>query len=450
MKMNITAALSCLLLFSCGKPTKSIPETPVPQIFTTSLSATPLFLYKQVPTCKNKTKWDVNDLGLNLFLEGQTEISSRNFEGYLNENLVRNSDLKVIEASHYNEDSEYIFDNKNFQFLVHSRPRAVDLCPDTLEYRRETVESAALNASYFINQANENYIKATGAHLDPIVLKISPVIRQTIVTGTIRQTLYLTDNAYYQPELKTITFLPHSLEAKMAGYSNYWEIPMVAAHEYGHHIFNSVFGMIFPAGALGIDLCFGNHAASNIVNETSTARKVGIYDVVLAFNEGFADLVAFYTLDEADRGVKRVKCMEFSRDVSQEAFLNGTPKVINWRALNSFFATEIDSQGKTCEDVDYQDVHVIGAIFAHNADRFLSVLTPSNTQKLQVLHEWLQVLKARHAKLSSLSPEVYFEEVFEIFLRLSLKKFGKEFDRSSCNEVKRFYPELLGRFGECS
>lgn len=450
MTRFLPVAVLCLLLSGCGETRRRSPP-PVTQVYHTSLSTTPLFLFKEIQDCRDKREWESSEFGLYLFLSGERKIQIRNFEGLLRENLVRNEDLEVVSASLYGEAIEYLFDNRDFRIKQEAASKDVDLCPGTYEYGINTVEGAALNATFFINKTHEKFTAATDLIIPPVTLKIAPKIAQTYITGKNKQTLYLTDNAYYQPDNSTVTFLPHSLEAKLAGlHINFWEIPMVPSHEYGHHIFHTLFAYTSANNMNRIDLCFDNRTKSGLSAIKGSERIIAIEDVLHAFNEGFADLIAYYTLDSSEMDLRGIKCMQGSRDVGSSNFFDGTPKIFTRTALNIFFSEQTRQESKSCEQVDYQDIHAIGAIFAHNADRFLSSMTDSSELKLQVLQEWVSSIRIQHPKNSSLTPEQYFEDVFQIFLRLSLKKFDRKFDRSSCDEVNKFYPGLMRRLVECS
>lgn len=412
-------------------------------IYNTSLSLTPVEIDKEATDCSNSGSWKSFDFALHLFLSGKNAVEWKDLNGLIiqNQNTVRDTE--------WSESIEYVFHRNNLTIKQLRKPKDVNLCPDQLVYSKNTIESAALNASYYIKKTERAFSEATQVALRPVTVKIAPKISQTFISGVTSQTYYLTDNAFYQPENKTITFLPHSYEARSAGFKqSYWEIPIVPSHEYGHHIFNSLFPY-FSLKRRNIELCYDNRASMEVSGYGVQPRKVTVEEVVHAFNEGFSDLIAFYSLEDSELDLKSVKCLELSRDVSSGIFYNGKSKIMSEDALKTFFADVKMNIGISCEQVDYQDVHTIGAIFAHNADRFLSRFTDSNELKLKVLHSWVVTLKNKHNQLSSLSPERYFEEVFQLFLRLSLEKFDRKFDRSSCNEVNRFYPNLVNRLVEC-
>lgn len=432
-----------LVLSGCGKSKKS--NRAVTPIWNSSYSTLPLMLEKQVLNCTSKRDFDARMLGLYLFTEGRLNYASRDFTGLIDERRV--ADKKAVAVSVYGEVVEYVYQGSSFNVQQHAQSKEIDLCADVIEYDRNTVEGAALNATYYINRAHRIFTESTGSYVPPVKLNISPEVRQTFVNGANRDTFYLTDNALYLMENKSIVFLPHSLEAKSAGfYMNFWEIPMVPAHEYGHHIFASLMDFSFILRG-GQSVCFNFREDAP---HSQAPRKIKNLDVLHAFNEGFADLVAHYTLPEEDRGFKGVKCMEVTRDVSQPNLMSGTPKTFSPEALRSFFSSTNEDAGNTCEQSNFQDVHVIGAIFAYNADRFMSQYTDSTAIKLQILKSWVESLRRHHWRLSSLGSRRYFEEVFELFLRLSLEKFDRKFDRSSCEEVNKIYPGFVENLPECS
>src|SRR5690606_16704633 len=103
------------------------------------------------------------------------------------------------------------------------------------------------------------------------------------------------------------------------------------------------------------------------------------------------------------------KCLEITRDVNSPFLFNGIPKKFNNELLSSFFSRdEIKPTG--CENPNYQDIHVLGAVFAHNADIFLSLFTQSKEEKYQAVIEWIKYLNDSKAELSMLQPKQYLEE----------------------------------------
>ena len=272
-------------------------------------------------------------------------------------------DGKVISKTVYGEESEIFMADSGLRIRTKVQPRDLQICPDETNYEKDTIESAALNSTYFIQKTNEKIRSIfPDLKISPITLSIAPlVIRSSITTDwsgeTTKESMYITDNALYTPGAATITFLPHSKSVKERGFKmNFWEVPMVASHEYGHHIFESIYsGQSSPMG------CFGETHKPR-TGRKSFDRTVKHEDIMVSYNEGFADLVAFYTLEGKERDVQDVKCLEVSRDVESPVFYNGKPKIFNEEAMRTFFSPYVDYTNGTCEDHSYQDVHVIGAI----------------------------------------------------------------------------------------
>ncbi len=212
---------------------------------------------------------------------------------------------------------------------------------------------------------------------------------------------------------------------------------MVPSHEYGHHIFNTLFGytnLQYQADFLG----------------TSSDRKITNKEVLHALNEGFSDLMAYYSLDRDESDLSGVPCLEFSRDVAHGIFSNGSPKIFTQKAINTFFFTKKVRKKNNCGEINFQDIHIFGAIFAYNADKFLTLFTTSPQKKVQILTTWVLLMKKYYPEWSKLPPKKYFDRVFEIFLRITLLNFDRTFDRSICDEIEHIYPIFYRNFGECS
>lgn len=437
-----------LLAAACGKP--GTHQTPEEKIVQTTYANTPLPLKKQNVKCRSRMFNKSNAFfGLHLFMEAKSVVEAKDLFSFLRGTSLR--DGKVISQSEYGEEAEIIFSSEGMQAKIFTKAKDITLCPEETNYKKDTVESAAMNATYFINKTNRKVSDLfPEIKMAPISLSIGPLILRSMVTrnwdGELeKQSMYMTDNAFYSPASASITFLPHSKLVKESGFkANFWEVPMVASHEYGHHVFQSIF-----KGAMSPLECFGSTVKKKSFNKgLNLNRSVKQEDVMTAYNEGFADLIAHYTLDPKERDVHDVKCLEISRDVASPVFYNGKPKIFDEEALRLFFASYNDYTNGTCEDHSYQDVHVIGAIFAHTADKFLGNFTNDNDEKLVAIVEWVKYLKAEKKKYLLATPQNFMKQTMTEFVKMSLTNFGKTLDAGNCKLVKEIYPQL--EIDECS
>jgi hypothetical protein len=432
MKMLILITLSALLIGGCGVKEHQLPQRSSEINARGNLTKTPLTLNKNKLECKENINLDASEIKLFLYQSGESNLFIKDLSS---ENIPTS---KVISSISYDEEVEFLISDKKIDENLIKTPKELKLCLNIDAIKKNSVESAALNISYFIQKTYEKFRNSTHIHLPPIKLRISPKIKQTFVTSSGRDSYYLTDNAFYYPDSQTMTFLPQSSESRMTTLQmSFWEIPMVPSHEYGHHIFNTLFG-------------YSNlqHQADFI--KTSSSRKITVKEVLNALNEGFSDLIAYYSLDRDESDLTGVPCLEYSRDVAHGIFANGTPKIFTQKAIHTFFFTQKLKKKTHCEEINFQDIHTFGAIFAHNADQFLSLFTDSPQKKVQILTTWVLLLKKNYPEWSKLPPRKYFDRVFEIFLRITLLNFDKTFDRSICDEIEHIYPIFYKNFGECS
>ncbi len=396
-----------------------------------------------------------------------TEILDKNYIRSPRKNIVRSAVYQYENESTYNFVS--IGDNEielaSYEENIINRGNSIDVCPDEV-YQHNTVESAGLNTHYFINQTFQKVQSLIPEiKIGPIDLRISPSLKISYILADQKKVpphiMYLTDNAFYDPFNRTISFLPHSKEAQKAGMDFvFWEVPMVASHEYGHHIFASIFHDLPEDGD---SLCFntrvegisnihvpGRQKEKQVVS--NELRFVTINDVLSGLNEGFADLIAYYSLSDFERSLHGLKCLQVSRDVGSDTFINGAKKFFGPDALNSFFSiTETENESlSSCESINYQDSHTLGAIFAHSVETYLNILGASKEQKLKVTLEWLKKMDQDYASNVSQTPQDFLETSFITLLRIAPRTLGKIFDVNHCDEVEEIYPRISLKMDECT
>jgi len=448
MNLFILTLSITLFITACGKQERIIPAQE--RIYKTTYSNSPLFLELQNSNCSQKIFQATEILfDLHLFLQGTEATQVENFAELVSGLNLKNGN--VISRTLHGEKVE-TFENRAF---LREAARELRLCPDESEYYPETIESAALNAAFYINKTFKNFTSVINdLKISPITLNISPEIQRSFLSfdhfgETVKQSSYMTDNAFYMPSNHSITFLPHSQGVMGSSLNvNFWEIPMVASHEYGHHLFE----MIYQSNGNNVSNshgCFNTDATKpKSTRKSIEARVVKVQDVVNAYNEGFADLISYYTLSPREREVTGIKCLQVTRDVTSPILKNGKPKNFNEEVLDSFFSRFDTTTFSSCDYPSFQEVHVMGAIFAHNAETLMSEFTDSNKEKLKIIVKWTRTLKEEVLSHSNASPREFLNKTLSRFVRLTLETFSKEADRKTCKKINRIYPEL--NFEECN
>ncbi len=400
------------------------------------------------------------NLSLSLFLRGEDTDEERVFAGLIEELFVRDLGAKIISQSHKGQSVLQTFTSTDGVVSGEEKELSaasnVTVCPDDGKYAKGSAESVALNATFFISKVNRKVSELLpSVKINPISVEVTPMIKkklQVIDKGIViwEYEAFDTDNAYYMPGTDSITFLPHSEEFRQMGYKmNFWEVPMVAAHEYGHHIFQTINPT--PEEKSAHLNCFGKMGMkSNVAPEAEVeAREVANDDVLGALNEGFADLISFYSLDNQERGLKGVPCLEIARDVSSKTFADGTPKNFTAAALESFFSDKETEPASGCSIPNFQDIHILGAVFANSVDRFLTGATDTKDQRLLIVLNWLQEMKVKQAGMKTLAPKDFLRESFKLFIETAVAKTDNKMDAADCALVTEIYPGLEASIAAC-
>lgn len=424
------------LLTGCGETvrTSEFHETIFETNYTNSIKA----ISKQKDSC-DSSYFDNFFLMTDLFLKGTLEQLSHDFSSILTGTEIR--DPEVIYTSVYNEITEIT--EHNFRYIIRNfrKPKTITICPDEYIFPRQSIESAALNTSYYIHKTYRRLRQVDpDIKVTPITLNIAPQIIQSKITtnddGRATKTSYfMSDNAYYSPLAASIVFLPHSESFKSHNDLNYWEVPLVPSHEYAHHLFQMIMG---PSSKNAISTCFGHrHQETNTKN--FGRRSVSIDDVINAYNEGFADLMAYYTLDKNERDVTGVKCLEKTRDIDSPFFFDGKKKIFSPSVLKTYFL-RFEQFTLSCDMTNYQHPHTIGAIFAYSINQFFTELNLSDHQRIKVLIEWVNYL--RQVKSRKISSEEWLKLTYSEIIRLAMNKAGRTFSEHECLKVNAAFPAL--------
>lgn len=314
------------------------------------------------------------------------------------------------------------------------------ICATTGSFPNNSIESMGLATSYILHEIQDQYqqwrqdsnkasefpqlpgINLFIQTLNKIEFEYTKDSKKHKIMGT------LTDNAYYFKD--ELHFVPHSVEWKESNPTGtyYWSTPFVVAHEYGHHVFKHTLlkHQLRTHGLhrqTAVANCFPSHELGLPINRLGASDE-GEYRSIKdqlklthsSFNEGFADLFAYYSLTSH----KKLKLFHKwertmtakNRDLENGYFYDGSKKALthdNWKkfARDSSLSQSDYQAGKP----DFSDNHVVGAVFAHFTYKILNTVNVksesgqmrmlNSEEKMKVLFQWLYQLKVNDYSLNS-------------------------------------------------
>lgn len=464
-KSAIILLLIAVSVTSCGKKKSKKSSVAAYQ----KQSSHPVKLKQLYNNCPRVMAQSTNkEFNLDLVIDGYNQTKSLDFSDLLVGKKLKSKNKITSTTSKYEDMTTYrawwnsIYekwdvDSTPLSNSIITNEKDVEICPGYTDYTGSSFESAALSITYSIKKTNEAVLAAVpDLSISPVEIKVAPLYGKKIIAKENGKnyiyTMYDTDNAFYKPWDQTIHFLPQSeegLEQGVFGNKPLWQIPMVASHEYGHHLFSMIYpkySEYYSKGAHTHENCFdssGNplHNHSQNVEGQSIFRSPNEVDNIRSLNEGFADLVSFYSLDNDERGLYNITCMEVSRDVDSSIFADGSPKVFSSNVKNIFYSYTQEESDGNCETPNYQDIHLTGAIFAHATDEVLSMFTTDKTLKLKTVLNWLKKMNIEHDKIKSAYMNSQFEIAFSLLVKTALEDFGRVETKEVCEKVRSYFPK---------
>lgn len=428
MRNILLTLMTVFLLFGCGakesKPSKR-------GVYVNSYNRTPVQLYKEYPVCAESDSYDRSPyFELSQFLGGfaysrnvnvEHSLSGDRLEGRQIENTFYAADLMIARRYKGTRPAGATFEKTN-------TPKVMRICPGVKKYERYTYENASLSATYSIGKAAAKLKEIGYEAREKVDVYVSPkLVERYIFEGSdeVRTEDYIaTDNAFYFPHIRSVVFLPQSEESREgAGFGNIplWEVPMVGAHEYAHHVFHDI--MSSAQGSLNAfnHSCFSAMTPEEALIKKDGLRDVGTSDVLNSLNEGFADLIAFYSLDKEERGLENVICMEASREVGSSRFANGDMKEFDRKFMRTFLSRErIETVG--CYSPDFQAIHHVGAVFANVSDRLMNRMGLSKSEKLAAIIGWLKEMNRNYSTLSNYTAEKFLIKTYFMMAESAMRR----------------------------
>jgi hypothetical protein len=414
---------------------------------TTNLSKNPVRLKKQDDSCLTifSTGEDVI-FSIEQLIDGNLNFINKNFTNQIYGNYVESSSgVKPISITQYGLDTNLVvdvtFDSTSSSYELtpgtdfineeNSYSKKLDVCPATNRYYAYSYEGSGLNISYSINRTYNAVKNALPSiSLPSVSVEVAPIIRKDIkfrggpnnrkhIDG------YETDNAYYNSKDKKITFLPQSKTSSLKESNTpYWQIPMVASHEYGHHIFQTLILDNTSSEIKHSGACFQNHTTMK-----NSIYKVqgGLRDNTSSFamgsiNEGFADLIAFYALGKIERKLTAVGCFTQNREVDSPVFGSDQSKAFNNKALRLINTQKTHEADRDCDTPNYQEIHDVGALFAYGANYLISKSTDDKSKKLTIILKWAKKLATEYSELENLEAGEFLFASLELVLKTTLQE----------------------------
>ena len=423
MRINVLlTSLLLLTLASCGSDSGSEAPAQGPTVVRQTLSGEALFYLQEYLVCRNTNSYIINALD-NIFFHMDGEIVEVNDLSF-NHKIIGYPELKSVESLKVVSGTQYKFDSEtitkkyvNAQDEVVSvefeekeaKGNSVKICDDQ-KIERKSGEHVAINVISTLSKSfqaladiGESLAMAqVEVYSHPSVAEIEQVFDNDTKQMKSNKLEYMTDNAFYYN--KGIYFIPHSkmyIDFVGEAHVNFWEIPFIASHEYGHMVFET----FFPRGTKKLSLreqakelnCISGdwHKRQSPPKFEKGQRVLSHEEILGAFNEGFADMFAYYTLDSKMVSLKNVPWFEGEREVDSLFFGNGDRKVYNKYVADIFFSsTEL---GYRDAGSTFQDGHTIGAIFAANINDFMNkVGATTQKAKLKISINWLKSLENNH------------------------------------------------------
>ncbi len=461
----------------------------IPQIRTT----TPIFLKKDYPTCPTIYAQSSNtQLEIIKFFNGTTETQRVDFNALLTGNKLVDRKKAIFLETLGDYKNEQIWIRKwndetnEYEFADFKKDEAngeqFEICKGAGSFSKDSLENAALNITNTISKTRASILAALpDMKIPPVIVRVIPKesYQEMYLNGPKAkngdtenengdkvfkdQKEYRTDNAtWYNDGFNNyITFFPQSEEFKRKTglVTPFWEMPMVGAHEFGHHIFDK----IFPRES-STDHTFKRKRITNCMNsemhhdlatqyfeqkiQDDEERVSGGMFAYRSLHEGIGDLIAFYGLEKDGSSLKNVKCMEKSRDSDSKYFGDGTLKKIDQNVVRIMNSKEyLLPTSKNCAAPFFQDSHAIGAIFAHNFENIVSNYTNSRVTKLKILLLWGKEASKYQTKLNEMTSSRYIAEVTKVLFKTIYKEIGSANLLRDCNLIKDLFYELNADFG---
>ena len=303
------------------------------------------------------------------------------------------------------------------------------LCAIDGGYPEDSFEYVAVTSAYYLQRAQEFFVRSVGDSLPQMNLLILPFFQTIYERDGVLQDHLLYNNIMYFPASRSLAVLP---EPRNYHGASLWDSSFVLAHEFAHHVQFAYLDQTTPhLAALG-----------------HSPYRRGLK----AFLEGWADVFAYYSEDESSHNVKRYPCLGDNRDVARAYFADGTAKVIDQQILANYSGSR-HHLPSACGETNFNNSHTIGAVFARQmhviASHVLANLTDSYgaTDKYRYLHGWLTRAVANREKSNNLFANLLANIYAEISITIAdlvVPEQQRRLQDEVCQLFEQGFPQISG------
>lgn len=457
-----TVIAIALLSVGCGQTDSNREKSPGWSV--TNLSDSYVPLEKKDSYCVrtfDSSSYSSASFQLIQFLNGSLTPIELFFEDQLSGNYVESRNAGPISGTFFGQEkiSEYdaTYSDTYGRYIVtpgteyiqeEVEGRNLNVCPGTPSYDAFSYEGAGLAISHSISSTYKAIKSVSTMEIEQITIQVAPTIKKNWryrggqhnrkwIKG------YDTDNAYYNSEKKEITFLPQSERyQQVISKVPFWQIPMVGAHEYGHHVFHTLVIEEIMPNFRHSEACFDTITTlsnQELANAVGGARNNSFGYALGSLNEGFADLISFYALSNQERALKNVKCFVKNREVQSEVFGSGHKKIFTKTALSIMDSPINQVADRSCDTPNFQDTHHVGAVFANVADKIMTRAGLAKEDKLRVILDWGKALSQYYPLLENdKAGKVVFNSIELLLYQLEKDSEANDYD---CSDLSEFFPD---------
>ncbi len=309
------------------------------------------------------------------------------------------------------------------------------------KYKRDSINQIALNSMVSIDMAQtfleKSLVKLNLPKIDLYIHPIHEVVRVDEDQNKI--STYKSDNAGYRNN--QMIYFPQSNKKKDT--VRFWEVPFVTTHEFGHHIFKTLFKDGAEEGLKQIGFNF----------KSIELEKSKLSHYLASINEAFADIFGTLSLHKDFNSLKALGCSAIDRDIKINKFATGYTKKLTEEStlinidnsIKSFtFNTpsnhnEFNFNLNRCNNLSFNNEHTLGAIIAHTFNTLLSQMEIQDKDKLSILVSWLERLQESFF-IDQFEPDYILIGIDKFFTAVRSSQKIDSFDDKTCKYIKDSMP----------